>query len=665
MANKNYEELARDIIENIGGEENVTGLRHCITRLRFNLKDESKANTDYLKKRDGVVTVVQSGGQYQVVIGNDVADVYEAITEQSNIGGDSGGSSEPDNSDLSVLDRLIDTLSGLFQPFLGVLAATGMIKGLVAILAGFGMDPTSGLYQVLNMAGDGFFQFLPVALTITAANKFKMNQFTALAVSALLLYPSLGVLAEGELLYKLFAGTPFESEVFSTFLGAPIILPPGGSYFGSVVPIILAIWFGSKVEKWVKSWMPKLIATFFTPFVTVAIAAPIALLVIGPVATWAASLIGWLFTGLNNFSPILFGAVLTAAWQVLVIFGLHWGIVPIGYLQLSELGYSTILAQVSTSTFAVFGVLLAIMWKTKEQKTRQITGGSLLPAFFGITEPAIYGIVLPMRTPFIVTIVANALVGLYTGFVELVTYRTGGLGVFAIPNYIEDGGALTANFWHRIISYGVAIILGFAIMMFVKVPNLEDDEGLAEATPDVDGDDTPGANGSTDSAATGTATTEEMQESAKQEIVASPLTGDIVKQDDIEDEVFASGAMGKAIAVNPTEGVVYAPANATVTTIFPTGHAIGLTTDNGTEILIHIGLDTVELNGEGFEKFVETDDVVEAGQKLVSFDIDFIKERGFSVQTPVVVTNSNNLEDVLFTTENSVEQGDYLFTSVK
>src|SRR5699024_608044 len=487
----------------------------------------------------------------QVVIGNDVADVYEAITEISNIGGDSGSSSEADNSDLSVLDRLIDTLSGLFQPFLGILAATGMIKGLVAILAGFGMDPSSGFYQVLNMAGDGFFQFLPIALTITAANKFKMNQFTALAVSALLLYPSLGVLAEGDILYTLFAGTPFESEIFSTFLGAPIILPPGGSYFGSVVPIILAIWFGSKVEKWVKSWMPQLIATFFTPFVTVAIAAPISLLVIGPVATWAASLIGWLFTGLNNFSPILFGIVLTASWQFLVIFGLHWGIVPIGYLQLSELGYSTIVAQLGTSPFAVFGVLLAIIWKTKERKTKQITGGSLLPAFFGITEPAIYGIVLPMKTPFIVVLIANAIVGAYTGFVELVAYRTGGLGVFSIPNYIDVSGNLSANFWHRVISFVLATVLGFVIMMFVKVPKLHDDEDEVLVTDPA---------GTTDPDDSGLADETELIESAKQEIIASPLTGNLVKQDDIEDEVFARGSKGQAIATTPTEGVVYAPA---------------------------------------------------------------------------------------------------------
>lgn len=655
MSNNQYKELAQDIIKNVGGEENISGLRHCITRLRFNLRDEGKANTEYLKKREGVVAVVQSGGQYQVVIGNEVPDVYEAIMEETSLG---GGSSEPepDTSDLSVLDRLIDTLSGLFQPFLGVLAATGMIKGIVAILAGFGLDAAnSGFYAVLEMTGDGFFQFLPIALTITAASKFRMNQFTAVGIAGLLLYPSLASLQDGELLYTLFAGTPFSSEVYSTFLGVPIILPPGGSYYSSVIPIILAIWFGSKVEQWVKKWMPRMIATFFTPMVTVLIAAPIALLVIGPMATWGASFIGFLFTGLNNFSPILFGAVLTALWQVLVIFGLHWGIVPIGFLQLSELGYSTILAQVSTSTFTVFGVLLAIMWKSKQAKTRQITAGSLLPAFFGITEPAIYGILLPLRTPFIVVIVVNAIVGAYTGFVELVTYRTGGLGIFAIPNYIESSGELTMNFWHRIIAYVVAIVLGFIVMALVGTPDLEEEEEVAPAT----------AGGSRNATDSSNATAAEIQESVKEEIVSSPLTGTIVPQEEVKDEVFSKGIMGKTITIEPTQGVVYAPSNGTITTVFPTGHAVGITTDTGTEILIHVGLDTVELKGEGFEKHVKENDVVKAGEKLVSFDMDLIKERGYPTQTPIVITNSDDFSEVLFTDETTVERGDYLLTAIK
>lgn len=651
MAKKDYEELARDIIKNVGGEENVTGLRHCITRLRFNLKDEAKANTDYLKKRDGVVTVVQSSGQYQVVIGNEVGAVYEAITNVSNIGGASS-SVEEDNKDINPLDKFIDTLSGLFQPFLGVLAGTGIIKGIVGIMAGLGLDPTSGIYQVLNMVGDGFFQFLPIALAITAAEKFRMNRFTAIAIAGIFLYPSLGALQDGELLYTLFAGTPFASDIYNSFLGFPVILPPAGNYYSSVIPIILAIWFTSKVEKWVKSWMPQILDMFFTPMTTVIIGGTLSLLVVGPIATWAANLIGAVFTGIDSISPILLQVLLAAAWQPLVIFGLHWGIVPLILLQLTTLGYSAMGAAVAMSTFPMFGALLAIIWKTKEQRTKELATGAALPAFFGITEPAIYSVILPMKKPFVAAVISNAIVGIYTGVVSLVSYSSGGLGIFSIPNYIDPAGVNTMNVWHRVISFALAIVLGFVITLMLGIDKIqdEDEEEVTETT-------------ATDNSKT--VEDEELLESAKQEIIASPLTGEVVTQENIEDQVFASGAMGKAIAINPTDGTVYAPTNATVSLLFPTGHAIGLMTEEGTEILVHIGLDTVELDGEGFEVFIEKDDKVVAGQKLVSFDMDLIKERGFSVQTPIVVTNSNDFEDVLFTNEDKVEQGDYLITSVK
>ena len=657
MANKNYEELARDILENVGGEENVTGLRHCVTRLRFNLKDESKANTDYLKKRDGVVTVVQSGGQYQVVIGNEVGNVYEAITDISNIGEDNGGS-EPDNSDVSTFDRLIDTISGLFQPFMGALAGIGIIKGLVAIIGAFGVPETNGVYALLNVVGDGFFQYLPFALALTAARRFKLNQFVGIAMAAAFLHPEIGNLVSGDALYTLFAGTPFESVIHTTFLGFPIILPPAGNYYQSVIPIILAVWFAAKVEKWVKSWIPGIVAGTFVPVFTLLIATPISLLTIGPVATWASSLIGALFTWLNAFSPLLFGALLTGSWQLLVIFGLHWGVIPIGFLQFSELGRSTLFAQVTLSTFSIFGMLIAIAIRSKERKTKELSASSIVPALFGITEPAIYGLMLPMKKLFAIAIALNIIFGAYTGMVGLEQFTLGGLGIFALPTFIHPTEGITMNFWHAIIGMAGLALAGFIVTMLIDIPKIqdEDDEGL-ETVPSGAKEITPETNKET--------TKQEIEESAKQDIVASPLAGEIVKQDEIEDEVFASGAMGKAIAINPTDGVIYAPANAKVTTIFPTGHAVGLTTDGGSEILIHIGLDTVELNGEGFEKFVEADDVVEAGQKLISFDIDFIKAKGFSVQTPIVVTNSNDFEDVLFTNETSVEQGDYLLTSVK
>ena len=651
MANKNYEELARDIIKNIGGEENVSGLRHCITRLRFNLKDESKANTDYLKKRDGIVTIVKSAGQYQVVIGNEVGSVYEAITENSSIG-DSGGSPVHDNSDLNMLERFIDTLSSLFQPFLGALAATGIIKGLVALLGALGVQPTNGVYALLNLVGDGFFQLLPIALAVTAARRFKLNEFVGIAVASAFLHPAFGDLASGDVMYTLFAGTPIESAVHSTFLGFPIILPPAGNYYSSVIPMIIAIWFASKVAKWVKSWVPTVLSGTLNPLLTILIATPISILVIGPVATWGSSLIGALFTWLNTFSPILFGGLLTGAWQLLVILGMHWGIVPIGFLQLTETGESSILAQVGISTFVIFGMLIAIAIRSKEAKTKELAGSSSIPALFGITEPAIYGIMLPMKKLFAIAIGINTIVGAVVGFLGATTYTLGGLGIFALPSFIHTTDGITANFWIMLIAFAAAAVLGFIAVMVVGVPEIQD--GDEELTPEPN-----------DAKNSATVSSAELAESAKQEIIASPLNGEIVVQEDIEDQVFSSGAMGKAIAINPTEGTVYAPANATVTTLFPTGHAIGLTTESGVEILIHIGLDTVELDGEGFETFVKQGDKVEPGQKLVSFDIAFINERGFSTQTPIIVTNLEQLEDVLFTDETSVELGDYLFTAVK
>ncbi len=657
MANKN-EELARDILKNIGGEENVENLRHCITRLRFNLKDEDKANTDYLKKRDGIVTIVKSAGQYQVVIGNDVGDVYEEITKISNIGEGGEDYTGEDKRDLSMLDRLIDTLSSLFQPFLGALAATGIIKGLVALLGATGMTEANGVYALLNVVGDGFFQFLPMALAVTAARRFKINEFVGIAVAAAFLHPAIGGLATGDPLYTLFAGTPIESAVFSTFLGFPIILPPAGNYYSSVIPIILAVWFASKVSHWVRSWVPATLSGTLTPLLTILIATPLSILVIGPIATWASSLVGALFTWLNDFSPLLFGGLLTGAWQLLVILGLHWGIVPIGILQLTEVGVSTIFAQVNLSTFVIFGMVLAMAFRSKENKTKQLGASASIPALFGITEPSIYGLMLPMKKLFAIAIGINVVLGAYTAIVGVVQYNLGGLGIFSLPSYIHPTDGVTMNFWHAVITFAVASIAGFATVMLLGVPRIQ--EGEEELTPEP-----AGAGIAVNPDGTATVTTEELQESAKTEIIGSPLTGELVKQADIDDEVFASGAMGKAVAINPTDGIVYAPANATVTTLFPTGHAIGLTTEQGTELLIHIGLDTVELDGEGFEKFVQTDDKVQAGQKLIAFDMDLIKERGYSIQTPIVVTNTNVFEDVLFADEKSVEQGDYLLTSVK
>lgn len=634
---KDYTELAQDIVAHVGGKDNIIKLVHCVTRLRFTLKDESKADDDYLKQRDGIVTVVKAGGQYQVVIGNHVPDVYDTVLKVAGIQGEGGiDVNEGDVPQGNLFDQFIALVSGLFQPILGALSAAGMIKGLVAILAAVGVKETSGLYVILNAAGDGFFQFLPVILALTAAKRFKMEQFTALALSFALAYPNIAAsFANGNV----------------DFLGLPVIFP-SSSYLQTVLPIILTVWVGSKIEKFFKKIIPDVVKVFVVPFFVILITVPLAYLAIGPVMNWASNLIGVIFTNIYGFSPIVFGILLGALWQVLVMFGLHWGLVPIAILDFSTKGWSTLLVASTAICFAQAGALLNIFLRTKEDKVKQLTIPAFISALFGVTEPAIYGITLPMRTPFIMTCVAGAIQGAFLGFFNRTAYTMGGMGLFAIPSYFTPkhvpAGANTDvnNVWYFLIAILMSFVLGFVLTQLTKIPYLY---GGPDVKP-VSGD----------KAAEPIAELKEL----KQEIIASPMIGQVVKLENVPDEVFASGAMGKGIAIDPADGTVVAPAAGEITLVFPTGHAIGMRTENGAEILIHVGMDTVSLAGKGFNTFVQVGDKVDAGQKLLEFDLATIREANLPIISPVIVTNSTEFEDVLTTQNARVNIGDYLLTTL-
>ncbi|MCO4496522.1 PTS system, beta-glucoside-specific IIABC component [Streptococcus infantarius subsp. infantarius] len=634
---KDYTELAQDIVAHVGGKDNIIKLVHCVTRLRFTLKDESKADDDYLKQRDGIVTVVKAGGQYQVVIGNHVPDVYDTVLKVVGIQGEGGiDVNEGDVPQGNLFDQFIALVSGLFQPILGALSAAGMIKGLVAILAAVGVKETSGLYVILNAAGDGFFQFLPVILALTAAKRFKMEQFTALALSFALAYPNIAAsFANGNV----------------DFLGLPVIFP-SSSYLRTVLPIILTVWVGSKIEKFFKKIIPDVVKVFVVPFFVILITVPLAYLAIGPVMNWASNLIGVIFTNIYGFSPIVFGILLGALWQVLVMFGLHWGLVPIAILDFSTKGWSTLLVASTAICFAQAGALLNIFLRTKEDKVKQLTIPAFISALFGVTEPAIYGITLPMRTPFIMTCVAGAIQGAFLGFFNTTAYTMGGMGLFAIPSYFTPkhvpAGANTDvnNVWYFFIAILMSFVLGFVLTQLTKIPYLY---GGPDVKP-VSGD----------KAAEPIAELKEL----KQEIIASPMIGQVVKLENVPDEVFASGAMGKGIAIDPADGTVVAPAAGEITLVFPTGHAIGMRTENGAEILIHVGMDTVSLEGNGFNTLVKVGDKVQAGQKLLEFDLDTIRKANLPVISPIIVTNSSDYEDVLTTQETQITTGDYLLTTL-
>ncbi|MEK4974653.1 beta-glucoside-specific PTS transporter subunit IIABC [Niallia sp. FSL R7-0648] len=624
-----YEQLAKDIIANIGGKENVSSVVHCITRLRFKLKDESKANTEVLKNMDDVVTVMKSGGQYQVVIGNHVPDVYKAVVS---VGGFQSQQpvEEEEGSKGSLFNRFIDMISSIFTPVLGVLAASGMIKGFNALfLSTKLLTESSGTYQILNATGDALFYFLPIFLGYTAIKKFGGTPFIGMAIGAALVYPTLSTLTMGDPLYTLFGGTLFESPIHVTFLGIPVILM---SYSSSVIPIILSTFFASKVEKWLRNVIPDVVKTFIVPLFTLVIVVPVTFLVIGPIATWASTLIGQGSLFLYNLSPAIAGLLIGGFWQVLVIFGLHWGLVPIAINNVATLGYDTILSPVFAASFAQIGAVLAILIKTKNQKLKTLSYPAFISGIFGVTEPAIYGITLPLKKPFIISCIGAGIGGAIAGLTDVKGYIVGGLGIFGIPSYITPEG-INMNLWGALISIIVGFIVAFLLTLFF---------------------------GGINKGQNSTASNQVAATKVEKEEVLSPLKGEVKPLSEVKDEAFASGALGHGIAIEPSEGKLYAPADGTVSALFPTKHAIGITTDTGADILIHIGMDTVQLEGQHFTVHTTQGELVKKGQLLIEFDIDEIANSGKPLTTPIVITNYREFH-LEVTDKKQIQQGDSLF----
>lgn len=480
MASK-YDGLARIIIQNVGGKANITGIRHCVTRLRFNLKDESKAQTDVLKDTDGVVTVIQAGGQYQVVIGNHVPDVYDAVIAVGHLENLAAGSVDEDGNPVeetgggsgaqtSLLNTLIDILSGCMQPTLGCLGASGMVKGALAFCVSMGwMDASWGTYQILYAFGDGFFYFLPIFLGYTCAKKFKFDEFIGMSIGAGLLYPNMIALKSAEALGTIFAGTAFEMSYTTTFLKIPVFFPASG-YPSSVVPVLLACAVTGKiVYPFFRKIIPDMVKLFLVPLCTVCVMLPLTFLVVGPVSALICGVLQWFF-GLLYGLPVVGGAIagacVGAAWQVLVIFGLHWGLVPLMYANMGTLGYDFVLSPNNVCSWTQFGALAAVLLKTKNQRTKSIAIPALVSAFFGVTEPAIYGITLPKKKPFVISCVVSAVCGAAIGLLGIKKYMSSGMGLFAWPGFINPNPAPGENPLGGMITLIVIAIIGI-ILTFI------------------------------------------------------------------------------------------------------------------------------------------------------------------------------------------------------
>ncbi len=632
-----YNQLAKDIIANVGGKDNVKSVVHCITRLRFKLKDESKANTEVLKNMDDVVTVMKSGGQYQVVIGNHVPDVYKAVVEEGGFHSEqSVDADDADGEKGSVLNRFIDMISGIFTPILGVLAASGMIKGFNALFVAIGwLDNTGGTYQILNAIGDGLFYFLPILLGYTAMKKFGGTPFLGMVIAMALVYPALeGIPAAGDPLYTLFAGTVIESPVYIEFFGIPVILM---TYSMSVIPIIVSAFFAAKVEKYFAKVIPSVVKMFLVPMFTLLIIIPLTFIIIGPIATWASQLLGQATVSAYSLSPVIAGFFLGGFWLVFVMFGLHWGLVPIAINNFSNPGYDPILALIFAHSFALAAAISAVWIRTKNQKMKTLSPPAIISAIFGVTEPGMYGIALPLKRPFIFVVISSAIGGALLGLFGTTGYVMGGLGVFQLPSFIPSEG-IDITVIGAIIAALVASILAFVLTFFFGDIN-KNDTAITEAPAEPE--------------------TDKTKNDVKNEVIASPLKGKVKNLGDIDDTAFASGALGQGVAIEPSQGKLFAPVSGTVTALFPTHHAIGITSDEGAEVLIHIGMDTVQLDGKHFTAHIEQGDRVERNQLLIEFDMNGIKKDGFDLTTPVVITNHNQFE-ITTINEQEVKSQDLL-----
>ena len=593
--------------------------------------------------------MVKAGGKYQVVIGNEVADVYDAILKE---GGFSGGGQVADDdledSNMSLMDKAIDLISGIFTPILGPMAAAGMIKGLTAMCASFGcLSQNSGTYQVLYAIGDGFFYFLPLILAITSAKKFKVDRFTAIAIGAAMCYPAIVAMnSSKKVLFDIFNGTFLHSQVHATFLGIPII---SMNYTSTVIPIILAVWFASIIEKWCKKWIPTVVKTFLVPFVNLLIVVPLTFLIIGPIATWIGNALAAMTSAIYGFSPVLAGVLLGVFWQVFVIFGVHWGFVAVMMSNVAAMGYDQILGLSLGASFPQIGVVLAILLQTKDQKLKGIALPAFISGIFGVTEPAIYGVTLPRKKPFILSCIAAGVVGGLIGFFGTRMYMMGGMGIFSIPATIGPKSGVDMSVYGLMIAMAVSFVLGFVLQIALGKKSVDAayDEKQAKAVQEV-------ANQADVIAKAAPASNTDLNVSTE---LVSPLDGELLPLSEVKDEVFSSGAMGEGVAIEPSQGVLHAPADGRVVMTFPTGHAIGMKTKDGAEILMHIGMDTVNLQGKGFETLVDKGDEVKAGDELVKFDIDEIHSAGYIVTTPIVVTNSKDYEKVSVVCQGEVKVG--------
>lgn len=599
MAKQNYDQLAKEIVFLIGGEDNIANLTHCVTRLRFKLKDEIKTDENSLSKLKGVISIVKGNGQFQVVVGNAVEDIFNAIQKQYSIG---ETEAKEEKKSGTIFTRALNMMSAILNPIVIALAGAGMIKALLVILTttlGI-LDTGGGTYKILAAAGNSVFYFLPLFLAYSSAKAFKCNPYIALAIVATLMEPN-------------FTKLMSKPGDITSFLGIPVVLI---GYSGSLVPAIVSILIYSKLEKILKKFIPKNIELFALSFVALLIMVPLTVIVIGPIGVYLADQVGNLVNFLSVKNGLLTGAVIGAGWTFLVMLGVQWGVVPIMINNISTYGYDVIRPMIAAATFASAGAAFGVFLKAKNKENKAYALSATIPALLGgITEPIVYGISLKYKKPFIAQVIGGAIAGGFMGMMHTKAI------VYVFPALTTLPAFLGETFIYYVIGIMLAFIITAVITFFLGIDEKDDTEIHEKNSSNTENE-------------------------AEDIIIKSCIEGEAIELRKVKDEAFASEYIGKGVGIIPQKGILYAPADGEISTVFVTGHAVGMVTDKEAEILMHIGINTVEMNGEGFVKKVRDGQKVKAGDILIEFDIEKIIKAGYDTTTMMVISNSEEYSDI-------------------
>ncbi|MDU5711097.1 MAG: beta-glucoside-specific PTS transporter subunit IIABC [Lacticaseibacillus rhamnosus] len=588
--------LAKQLLKLVGGKQNINQVWHCATRLRFTLKDQDKVPKEKVEALDGVITVVEASGQFQVVIGNNVSDVYQEVVKlEPSLSDGTEGPATVTHEKMTfkrAFNGLLTFISGVFTPFLGAMAGAGILKGLLSLAVVLGWLTTkSGAYQIWWAAADGIFYFLPLALAFTAAKQLKVNQFVAMAIAAAMVYPNIVALV----------GKPSID-----FFGIPVV---AANYTATVLPILLVVVVQKFLEPFFNKIWHESVRNILAPLCLLVVIVPLTMLVVGPVSSILSNGLATAIVSLNKSVPVLAGMILGGFWQVFVIFGVHWALVPVMMNNIALYGTDPMMPILLPAVLAQAGAAFAVFLKARDAKMKSLAGSSTITALFGITEPTIYGITLKLKKPFYCACVAGAVGGIIVAMSGAGANVASLASVLSLPTYLGKG------FGVSVIGDVVAFVLGVGLTL---------------------------AFGGINAPAKNQATAEVVADHA--ETLAAPVKGTLVALSDVPDEVFASGTMGQGIAIEPEENVVKSPVAGTVSLVYPTGHAIGITSDKGAEILIHIGIDTVNLKGKHFKALIEQGQKVTVGTPLVEFDYQAIQAAGYAPTVMMIVTNSDQYQ---------------------